>query len=135
MDAAARNFDDARIQQHWFGEGLCEGDNRDMAAEQSFDDVPFRSCTPTKETLAHIHTVTVNGLTRWKLAGGAPCVDEVEFCFQAVRLVFPREAVDLILEQVSRYVLRAAGRKWAKLCRGSRGGTCWQNVALAPTGD
>lgn len=46
-------------------------------------------------------------------------IDEAALRFQAAQLVFPKEAVDLILEKVRRWIVLAAGRRSAKLFRSS----------------
>lgn len=83
--------------------------------------------------MAHFPAVTVNDLAKWKLAGGVFRVDEAEFCFKAVQLTFPKEAVDFLLEQVSRTILLPDGSKLARLCCDSGVGTCWCEAIPLPT--
>ena len=71
------------------------------AGEHGVEDSPSRTFRPTEDTLKHFPAVTASDVARWDLRRGVSNIDEVELSFEALRLVFPKKAVDLIVEKVS----------------------------------
>lgn len=58
--------------------------------------------TPTRETLQHFPAVTLEGLSSWELDENEKAmVSGEKLTFRAFQLVFPKEAMRLIVDKVS----------------------------------
>ena len=104
VDASTRDEPDApRVRQQWCRQGLPEETRSARMAQSENGEKSTKVITPTEETLSQFPVVSGDDLARWELTDGKCLVTAESIGFQALQLVFPGEAVGLIVDQVRRY--------------------------------